>query len=200
MILIKKNVFGQTAVCAPVLQSDDMDKVKYAIASFGFILKVGVEYTGDQFAALIKQHYDNEKADFLAQLLKRVHSIRDHFVYVVAEDIKKNENHKPALLKAHNKINSLVQDGFKSGYARAFPFTFVTSEGKNAIGFVFGDSKDDAYGLVDCLDEFRKPFGIDSGPVTFLHAGMTSFTARLNITDFFYNSPTLNYLKFEEAV
>lgn len=200
MILINRNVFGDTAVSAPLLSKEDAQHISYVVAAYSFILKVGVDYTGDQFASLIRQHYDNERSDFLAQLLERVQGIRNHFVHVVTADVQKNENHKPALLAAHSELNELVRAGFKSGHSRAFPFTFMTSEGKNALAFVFGESKDEAYSLVECLNSFRIPADIENGPVTFLHSGMTTFTTRINITDFFYNSPSINYEKYEKAV
>lgn len=200
MILINKNVFGETAVCAPLLTKEDAQHVSYAVAAYSFILKVGVDYTGDQFASLIKQNYDNERSDFLVQLLERVQGIRDHFVHVVPAEIQKSENHKPVLSSAYNELNELVRDGFKNGYSRAYPFTFMTSEGKNALAFVFGKSKGEAYSLVECLNSFRVPADIENGPVTFLHSGMTTFTTRINITDFFFNSPSINYVKYEKAV
>lgn len=200
MILINKSVFGNTTVCAPLLTKEDQQHVSYAVAAYSYILKVDVDYNGEQFASLIRQCFDNERSNFLADLLERVEKIRDHYVYVVSAEIQKNEDHKPALIAAHNELNELVRAGFREGYARAFPFTFTTSEGKNALAFVFGESKDEAYKLVECLSDFRVPGDIDSGPVTFLHSGMTTFTTRINITDFFYNSPSLNYVKYEKAV
>lgn len=200
MILIKKNVFGSVAVSKPVISKSDQEFLAFGVATLGYLLEVNKEYTGDEFASLVLASSDSPKVAAVVEVFNRVHSMRPHFVFVVPEDLHKNENHKPCLQKAYRELHGKVAEGFKDGNSRAYPFTFVTDAGKYAVAFVFGKSKDEAYALVSGLNEFGIPVGIEQCAVTFLHTGMPEYNALLNIPDFFYNSPTLNYMQCKEAV
>lgn len=176
------------------LTEDQEDVLSYVVSSMCFLLPVGKWVSGMELGVIINQYSESPRSRAVAKEIMLIDALPPHYLFEVSEDVYDDaSSYKPEFHRIKNKLFDRAFSLFSQRNQKGYPFSFVTGDGKNAIGLVFGHTESDAYVQVSHFDGFQKPSDYLNMQNVFISSAMDRRTMWLITQEAFSVLPSINH-------